>query len=182
MPADCKVYGLCIIGFAAAMRSFAKLLWTLVMTTIFRINDKPPRRAYHVRFLYTVASKQRTSVSAPLYYNGRHQKRLTITCNYRRPRPLCHTDAPKSIVSLSHPYPFAETACDAGGVPSRRNSLRRRSAILFNWSACPTPFRLPIALYKSLFTENSVATQKHCSTSINTNKIQYKIQRSSPSQ
>ena len=29
-------------------------------------------------------------------------------------------------------------------------------------------------IYKSLFTENSVATQKHSSTSINTNKIQYK--------
>jgi len=45
--------------------------------------------------------------------------------------------------------------------------------------------RIPVfvhALYKSLFTENSVATQKHSSTSINTNKIQYKIQRSSPSQ
>ena len=37
-------------------------------------------------------------------------------------------------------------------------------------------------IYKSLFTENSVATQKHSSASINTNKIQYKIQRSSPSQ
>jgi len=36
--------------------------------------------------------------------------------------------------------------------------------------------------YKSLFTENSVATQKHSSASINTNKIQYKKQRSSPSQ
>jgi len=37
-------------------------------------------------------------------------------------------------------------------------------------------------MYKSLFTENTVATQKHSSASINTNKIQYKIQRSSPSQ
>ena len=38
------------------------------------------------------------------------------------------------------------------------------------------------SVYKSLFTENSVATQKHNSTSKNTNKIQYKIERSSPSQ
>ena len=37
-------------------------------------------------------------------------------------------------------------------------------------------------IYKSLFTENSVATQKRSSAIINTNKIQYKIQRSSPSQ
>jgi len=37
-------------------------------------------------------------------------------------------------------------------------------------------------IYKSVLTENSVATQKHKSASINTNKIQYKIQRSSPSQ
>ena len=34
----------------------------------------------------------------------------------------------------------------------------------------------------STFTENLVATQKHSSANINTNKIQYKIQRSSPSQ
>jgi len=39
-----------------------------------------------------------------------------------------------------------------------------------------------IVLYKSLLTENSVATQKHSSASINSNKIQYKIQRPSPSQ
>ena len=39
-----------------------------------------------------------------------------------------------------------------------------------------------ITLYTSLFTENSVAIQKHSSASINTNKIQYKIQRSSPPQ
>jgi len=31
-------------------------------------------------------------------------------------------------------------------------------------------------IYKSLFTENSIAIQKHSSSSINTNKIQYKIQ------
>ena len=34
-----------------------------------------------------------------------------------------------------------------------------------------------VVLYKSLFTENSVATQKHSSANINTNKIQYNIQR-----
>jgi len=39
-------------------------------------------------------------------------------------------------------------------------------------------FSLTLRLYKSVFTENSVATQKHSSASINTNKIQYKIQRS----
>ena len=38
-----------------------------------------------------------------------------------------------------------------------------------------------LTIYKCLFTENSVATHKHSSTSINTNKIQYKIQRSNPS-
>jgi len=37
-------------------------------------------------------------------------------------------------------------------------------------------------IIKSLFTENSAATQEQYSTSINTNKIQYKMQRSSPSQ
>jgi len=42
--------------------------------------------------------------------------------------------------------------------------------------------RLERCIYKSLLTENTVATQKHNSASINTNKIQYKIQRSSPSQ
>jgi len=66
----------------------------------------------------------------------------------------------------------------------------KRGGSVAEWLACWTQAQkgldliavATMSLYKSLLTENSVATQKHNSTSINTNKIQYKIQRSSPSQ
>jgi len=60
--------------------------------------------------------------------------------------------------------------------------LWRQDILQGNLCVCESVCLFPCFLYKSLFTENSVATQKHSSANINTNKIQYKMQRSSPSQ
>ena len=45
-----------------------------------------------------------------------------------------------------------------------------------SWQYLRPPTLDHCSLYKSLFSENSVATQKHNSASINTNKIQYRMQ------
>jgi len=97
---------------------------------------------------------------------------------------------------------LGEHARRARGDPHQRPTHLRRTPTQQNLqvssTASPAELCVPVAdvaagavdyvllaeafYYKSLFTENSVATQKHSSASINTNKIQYKIQRSSPSQ
>ena len=69
-----------------------------------------------------------------------------------------------------------------GGFPSRNEMIppRRRNVLVGDdFDAGAANAAQLTLLYKSLFTENSVATQKQYSTSINTNKIH--IQRSSPS-
>jgi len=102
--------------------------------------------------------------------------------------------APRSLIRPLMLLLLVVHGGDDGRNKSNSNRLRSESRIPSRGmlradgsSVRPRPLRgkcvicVLIRIYKSLFTENSVATQKDSSASINTNKIQYKIQRSSPS-